>query len=322
MPVCGIYAIKNATNGKTYVGQSLDILQRWRQHKHRLAEGSHLNAHLQAAWQLHGADAFVFEALRLCEPDALGAEEEKALAAIPPELRYNLGPAGDNPTRGLKHGDSVRENMSRAKGGRPVIATNVATGEERRFPYLQKAVKELGLTQAHASNCCHGKRATTNGWRVRFDEARTPAAPVPPKEKKPKRPDRRSREIVGTHVDTGEEVRFPRVAAVRERGLARTGVIKCLRGEMNTHGGYRWRYADGLPHATLDDEWKSKLRKARTRGVVVSRPVIGTNTQTGEETTYPYIAEAARAVSCPPSYISLCLTGRLKTAGGCTWKRP
>lgn len=322
MPVCGIYAIKNTINGKLYIGQSLDVLQRWRQHKHRLDEGTHLNAHLQAAWQIHGAKSFLFQVLRVCDPDALGTTEEAVLAAVPPDLRYNIGPAGDNPTRGLKHGESVRANMSRAKGGRPIIATNVETGEERRFPYLQKAVKELGLIQSHASMCCYGKRTSTKGWRVRFDEE-APAPPqTPPKEKKPKRPDRRSREIVGTHVDTGEEIRFPRIAAVRERGFARTGVIKCLAGQMHKHGSYRWRYADGLPHETLDDAWKAKLQKPRTRGEVVSKPVIGKNIETGEETTYPYIAAAARAVSCSPSYISLCLNGRLKSAGGCTWRRP
>lgn len=318
--ICGIYAITNTANNKQYVGQSLDVLQRWRQHRHRLDEGTHLNARLQAAWKLHGADAFVFQVLRVCEPAALGVTEEAALASVPPDLRYNLGPAGDNPTRGLTHGEVVRANMSRAKGGRPVVATNVETGEERRFPYLQRAVEELGLSQPHAWACCHGKRFSTKGWRVRFDEAHAPTV-APPKEKKPKRPDRRSREIVGTHVDTGEEIRFPWVSAVRERGFMRESVIKCLAGQMHTHEGYRWRYADGLPHETLDDEWKAKLRKPRTQGTAVSRPVIGKDVSTGKETRYPYIAEAARVVGCPPSYISLCLIGRLKTAGGCSWRR-
>jgi len=317
--VCGVYTITNTTNGKQYVGQSLDVLQRWRQHRHRLNEGTHLNAHLQAAWQLHGANAFVFQVLHLCEPAALGATEEAALAAVPPDLRYNIGPAGDNPTRGLTHGEAVRANMSRAKGGRPVVATNIQTGEERRFPYLQRAVEELGLSQPHAWACCHGKRTSTNGWRVCFDEAHAPAA-VPPKEKKPKRPDRRSREVVGTHVDTGEEIRFPRVAAVRESGFIRESVIKCLARQMHTHGGYRWRYADGLSHATLNDEWKSKLRKPRTRGEMSSRTITGTHLKTGEVVKFSYLAEAARAVGVSGPAINQMLAGKSKSAGGYAWK--
>lgn len=317
--VCGVYTITNTKNGKKYVGQSLDILQRWRQHRHRLDEGTHLNAHLQAAWKLHGADAFLFQVLHLCEPDALGEKEKATLDAVLPDLRYNIGPAGDNPTRGLKHGEGVRANMSRAKGGRPVVAINKKTGEERRFPYLQKAVEDLGLSQSHAWDCCHNKRASTRGWRVCFEEGTAPVT-TPPKEKKSKRPSKRSREIVGTHVETGEEIRFPRVAAVRERGLHREGVAKCLSGVMLTHGGYRWRYADGLPHETLDDAWKAKLRKPRKNGKSVSRTIVGTHVVTGKVVRFSYLAEAARAVGVSGPSISQMLSGKSKSAGGYAWK--
>jgi hypothetical protein len=320
MTVCGIYAIKNTVNGKLYIGQSLDVLQRWRQHKHRLDEGTHLNAHLQAAWQMHGANSFLFQVLRVCEPDALGTTEEAVLAAVSPDLRYNIGPAGDNPTRGLKHGESVRANMSRAKGGRPVVATNVETGEERRFAHLKQAVDILGLSYAHAWEACNGKggRPTVKGWRFRHDSDYVPPAP---KEKSPrKRLDRRSREIVGTHVDTGEEIRFARVAAVRERGFMRESVIKCLAGQMNTHGGYRWRYADGLPHGTLDDAWKAKLRQPRKHGNSASRPIVGTHVVTGEVVRFSYLAEAARAVGVSGPALNRMIAGKSKSAGGYVWK--
>lgn len=317
--ICGVYTITNTKNGKKYVGQSLDVLQRWRQHRHRLDEGTHLNAHLQAAWKLHGADAFLFQVLHSCEPEALGEAEKAALGAVPLDLRYNIGPAGDSATRGLTHGENVRANMSLAKGGRPVVAINKKTGEERRFPYLQKAVEELGLAQSHAWACCHGKRASTGGWRLRFDEEQ--ASPViQPKEKKSKRPDRRSREIVGTHVETGEEIHFPRVAAVKEQGFRRESVIKCLAGQMLTHGSYRWRYADGQPHATLDNAWKAKLRKPRNNGEVVSRTIVGTHVVTGEIVRFSYLAEAARAVGISGPAINQMLAGKSKSAGGYAWK--
>ena len=33
MSKCGIYKIENKINGKCYIGQSVDILRRWRVHK-------------------------------------------------------------------------------------------------------------------------------------------------------------------------------------------------------------------------------------------------------------------------------------------------
>lgn len=32
---CGIYKIENKLNGKVYIGQSINIEQRWREHKSR-----------------------------------------------------------------------------------------------------------------------------------------------------------------------------------------------------------------------------------------------------------------------------------------------
>ncbi len=34
--VCGIYCIENKVNGKKYVGQSIDIYKRWKQHRNEL----------------------------------------------------------------------------------------------------------------------------------------------------------------------------------------------------------------------------------------------------------------------------------------------
>ena len=34
--VCGIYKIENIVNGKVYIGQSIDIYNRWQNHKTKL----------------------------------------------------------------------------------------------------------------------------------------------------------------------------------------------------------------------------------------------------------------------------------------------
>ena len=33
--ICGIYKITNLVNGKVYIGQSIDIKRRWRDHRNR-----------------------------------------------------------------------------------------------------------------------------------------------------------------------------------------------------------------------------------------------------------------------------------------------
>ena len=55
-----IYIIRNCISGKVYVGQSVNVRERVRQHKYQLRHGKHYNRHLQAAWDVYGEPAFEF----------------------------------------------------------------------------------------------------------------------------------------------------------------------------------------------------------------------------------------------------------------------
>ena len=45
--ICGIYSITNQVNGKIYIGQSINIFARWKNHLTGLYGGYHTNKHLQ-----------------------------------------------------------------------------------------------------------------------------------------------------------------------------------------------------------------------------------------------------------------------------------
>lgn len=62
----GIYIIKNLINGKTYVGSSTNIEQRWRDHIYCLKNNRHANIHLQNDYNLFGIDVFKFDILKIC----------------------------------------------------------------------------------------------------------------------------------------------------------------------------------------------------------------------------------------------------------------
>lgn len=59
----GIYKITNKSNGKVYIGESLNIIQRWSEHLNTLREGSHHNFKLQNEFNCHGEKCFEFEIL-------------------------------------------------------------------------------------------------------------------------------------------------------------------------------------------------------------------------------------------------------------------
>jgi len=57
---CFIYAIRERTTGRQYIGSSVDVADRWRHHRWRLKANIHHCAYLQNAWNKHGADSFEF----------------------------------------------------------------------------------------------------------------------------------------------------------------------------------------------------------------------------------------------------------------------
>jgi group I intron endonuclease len=60
-----IYQITNMVNGKYYIGSAESFERRVWQHRTDLKRNVHKNPHLQASWNKHGVDAFVFEVLEV-----------------------------------------------------------------------------------------------------------------------------------------------------------------------------------------------------------------------------------------------------------------
>jgi len=58
MTISGVYFIKNLTNGKMYVGSSIDIDRRWKRHKVDLLAGRHHSKPLQNAFNKYGLNCF------------------------------------------------------------------------------------------------------------------------------------------------------------------------------------------------------------------------------------------------------------------------
>lgn len=63
--VCQIY---NTETNKRYIGSSIDVQRRLKEHLRNLKANRHCNQHLQNAWNRY-REYLVFEPLEYCEPD-------------------------------------------------------------------------------------------------------------------------------------------------------------------------------------------------------------------------------------------------------------
>lgn len=71
IPICGIYKITNAKNGRVYIGQSANITLRWAAHVDGLANGRHSNARLLRDFQETGIRVFSAEVIEQCDRSVL-----------------------------------------------------------------------------------------------------------------------------------------------------------------------------------------------------------------------------------------------------------
>ena len=67
----GIYLIRNKINNKVYVGQSVNIKDRWSNHKRELEKGIHYNDHLQKSYNKYGKINIEFKVIEYWEKEKL-----------------------------------------------------------------------------------------------------------------------------------------------------------------------------------------------------------------------------------------------------------
>jgi group I intron endonuclease len=99
----GIYKIVNKTNNKIYVGQSIDIEERWKQHQWKAFNSNELayNSAIHSAFRKYGLENFYYEVIEECPPEELNEREiywiEQLQSVVP--NGYNILSGGQGESR-------------------------------------------------------------------------------------------------------------------------------------------------------------------------------------------------------------------------------
>jgi len=112
----GVYCILNIMNGNCYIGSSIDLKNRCKQHFFNLRKGHHDNKHLQNAWNKYGESSFLVEILVRCEISNLLLKEQEYIDAHDWKTLYNIAPiAGNN--LGCLASDETKRKLSESHKG-------------------------------------------------------------------------------------------------------------------------------------------------------------------------------------------------------------
>jgi group I intron endonuclease len=95
----GIYCIENLLDGKRYIGQSIDVIRRIRDHKYLMKKGAEPNKHLKMSCKKYGFDNFRFSILATCPMEELDELEREFIflyKTMDDRFGYNLTDGGNS----------------------------------------------------------------------------------------------------------------------------------------------------------------------------------------------------------------------------------
>jgi group I intron endonuclease len=158
---CGIYIIKNLVNNKIYIGSSVNIGNRFNQHKNSLRKNKHHNKYLQKSWNKYGEENFEFIVIeRHSYPEKILGRENKCILLYNPEYNsVRVNKEGrfflSEETR-KKISESNKGKSHGVKGQKPSKETILATIEsnkKRTGEYNPNSKKVINIITKEVFNC-------------------------------------------------------------------------------------------------------------------------------------------------------------------------
>lgn len=108
----GIYQIINKSSRNCYIGSTINIDKRIREHQNSLKRGDHHSHILQRAFNKYGLDGFEFKTLIICKPENLLMYEQRAIDSFLPD--YNISKTAGS-LAGIKKRPETLKKLSEAQ---------------------------------------------------------------------------------------------------------------------------------------------------------------------------------------------------------------
>lgn len=240
---CGIYKIINLITNKFYIGQSVDIFRRWRDHVNRVKNNKPVhNSLIEKSMIKYGVEKFSLEIVELCAKEELNQKEyfwaEQLNSYVP--NGYNVALCG-----------GAMVNEARMKS---VSSYNMDTCELiNTYPSTRAAERATGVDHSQISACCRQKTEYFSACGYFWAYGNAPSINKPPMPKKwttrigktaiVYQYDLKTRKLLNSYSSCAK-------AAEALQKKYKTSICKAANGQAATAHGFAWSYKcwDFLPY--------------------------------------------------------------------------
>lgn len=222
----GIYCIENTKSNKKYIGQSVNIEDRWRRHISELNNRTHHNSHLQNAWDKYGKDCFKFYVLEYCDVSDLDEKERYYIGIYNTTDRdsgYNLQSGGQSSN---SHSDETKKKISESN------KKAYQNGELRKVrsndALKQWANPEIKEKITGQNNGMYGKHHSEETRRKMSEKKKGKPSP--------------KRLLIPVLCIELNEIFDCAATAAKEFNVQSGSILGVCRGDRKTCGGYHWKF--------------------------------------------------------------------------------
>ena len=228
--ICGIYQIINNINGHYYVGQSVDITKRFREHKFHAKnlDAKDHNSPIHRAMYKYGIENFSLKILEHCSKEQLNEREIYWIDVLK---------ATDNNNYNILKGGQDHDSFK----GKPVELYDLSGNYVTTLPSATEVAEFLSVSRNSIYGVLQKERPTCKGYQMKYKEDKdTVVSQFISKQGGTK-------SVAQIDPETNKLIKIYSSAAqaARETGADSSTIIKVCKGKLKTTKGYQWIYWKG-----------------------------------------------------------------------------